>query len=219
MHPKRLFKVLIKVLLGLFFAGLLILGIPKLVTLLFARSRSFSASEVPPAQVAIVFGAGLNRDGSPTPVLRDRVATAANLYFAGKVQKLLVSGDNRFVYYNEPGAMLKYAVQLGVPEADIVQDFAGRSTYDTCYRAKHIFGVSNAILVTQDYHLPRALFLCNQLGVNASGVSADLRQYSRGPYFYWVLREVPATLAAVWDIAVAHPVPVLGIPEPIFPAG
>jgi SanA protein len=219
MRLKRLFKLLIKVLLGLLFAGLLILGIPKLVTLLFARSRSFSASDVPPAPVAIVFGAGLNRDGSPTPVLRDRVTTAANLYFAGKVQKLLVSGDNRFAYYNEPGAMMQYAVQLGVPEKDIVQDFAGRSTYDTCYRAKYIFGVSNAILVTQGYHLPRAIFLCNELGVSAVGVPADLRQYQRLPYFSWVLRELPATLAAMWDVAVAHPVPVLGNPEPIFPAG
>lgn len=219
MRLKRLFKLIIKVLLGLFFAGLLILGIPKLVALLFARSRSFSLSAVPPAQVAIIFGAGLNRDGSPTPVLRDRVTTAANLYFAGKVQKLLVSGDNRFDYYNEPGAMLQYAVQLGVPEKDIVQDFAGRNTYDTCYRAKYIFGVSNAILVTQEYHLPRAIFLCNQLGIRASGVPADLRRYSRGPYFYWVLRELPATLAAMWDITVAHPIPVLGSPEPIFPAG
>jgi SanA protein len=218
MRLKRLFKLLIKVLLGLLFAGLLTLGIPKLVTLLFARQRSFSSSDVPPAPVAIVFGAGLNRDGSPTPVLRDRVTTAANLYFAGKVQKLLVSGDNRFAYYNEPGAMMQYAVLLGVPEKDIVQDFAGRSTYDTCYRAKYIFGVSNAILVTQEYHLPRALFLCNELGVSASGVPADLRQYPRGPYFYWVLRELPATLAAVWDITVAHPAPVLGSPEPILPA-
>ena len=219
MRLKRLLKLLIKVLLGLFFAGLLILGIPKLVTLFFARSRSFSASDVPPAQIAIVFGAGLNRDGSPTAVLRDRITTAADLYFAGKVQKLLVSGDNQFVYHNEPGAMLKYAVQLGVPEKDIVQDFAGRSTYDTCYRAKVIFGVSNAILVTQGYHLPRALFICNQLGVSASGVPADLRQYSRIPYMYWVLREFPATLAAMWDVAIAHPIPVLGSPEPIFPSG
>ena len=219
MRFKRLFKLLIKIVIGLLCSSLLLLGIPMLVTLLFARSRSFSASEVTPAPVAIVFGAGLNRDGSPTPVLRDRVATAANLYFAGKVQKILMSGDNRFTYYNEPGAMTQYAIQLGVPAGDIVQDFAGRSTYDTCYRAGRIFGVTHAILVTQAYHLPRALYLCNQLGVSASGVPADLRQYTRRAYFFWVLREVPATLAAVWDVNLAHPVPVLGSPEPIFPAG
>ncbi len=219
MRLKRLLKLLLNVLLGLLFAGLLILGIPKLVALMFARSRSFSATAVPPAPVAIVFGAGLNRDGSPSPVLRDRVTVAANLYFAGKVKKLLLSGDNRFTYYNEPGAMRQFAIQLGVPDKDIVQDFAGRSTYDTCYRAKYIFGVSNAILVTQAYHLPRALFLCNALGVQASGVPADLRQYQRLAYFTWVLRELPATLAAMWDVGIAHPVPVLGSPEPIFPAG
>ena len=219
MFFKRLFRLIIKVLLGLLCAGLLVFGLPKLIALFFARPRVYSVSSVPAEEVAIVFGAGLNRDGTPTPVLRDRVTTAANLYFAGKVQKLLMSGDNRFVDYNEPGAMRSFAIQLGVPAGDIVQDFAGRSTYDTCYRARQIFGVNQAIVVTQSYHLPRAIYLCNELGINAVGVPADLRTYQRGPYFYWVLREFPATLAAVWDVSIAHPVPVLGTPEPIFPLG
>jgi SanA protein len=213
---KRLFKITLKLLLGLFFAGLLVFGIPRLFTFIYASFRTYSASEVRTAPVAIVFGAGLNRDGSPSPVLRDRVSTAANLYFSGKVRKLLLSGDNRFIDYNEPGAMRDYALELGVPDEDIVQDFAGRSTYDTCYRAKQIFGVQDAILVTQAYHLSRALFTCNQLGVQAVGVASDLRTYSRSAYMYWVLREFPATLAAIWDVTISHPLPVLGNPEPIF---
>ena len=101
--------------------------------------------------------------------------TAAQLYFSGKVEKLLMSGDNRFVDYNEPEAMRQYARSLGVPEEAIVLDYAGRRTYDTCYRARDIFGVQSAILVTQNFHLPRALFTCNALGIRATGVESGSR--------------------------------------------
>lgn len=199
--------------------GGIFLGITHLAAVSYARHLTFSIEKVPQARVAIVLGAGLLRDGSPTPVLRDRVATAAELYFSGKVEKILMSGDNRFVDYNEPGAMRSYALKLGVPEDAIVLDYAGRRTYDTCYRARYIFGVENAIIVTQDFHLPRALYLCNQLGISAVGVSANLRVYQRGPYAFWTIREVPATLVAFWEVHVSHPVPVLGEPEPIFSPG
>jgi SanA protein len=215
MHFKKLIQIFSKILLILFLAGILTIAIPKLVVSILAKSRTYSVEYVPSAPVAIVFGAGLYRDGTPTPVLQDRVTLAAQLYLSGKVKKLLLSGDNRFVYYNEPAAMRKLALQLGVSDADIIQDFAGRSTYDTCYRASKIFGVNNAILVTQAYHLSRALYICNALGVNSVGVPADLRTYQRGPYLYWNLREIPATLAAIWDVIVVHPIPVLGSPEPI----
>ena len=200
----------------LLFAGLVLL-LPRLITALYAAPRIVRASDAPERPVAIVFGAGLLRDGTPTPVLRDRVATAAELYFAGKVKKLLMSGDNRFLDYNEPGAMAAYAVSLGVPEEDIVLDYAGRRTYDTCYRARHIFGVQEALLVTQSFHLPRALYLCNSLGVQAVGVNADLRTYLRRSHFIWQLRETPATLVALWEVHISRPEPVLGNPEPIFP--
>jgi SanA protein len=167
--------------------------------------------------VVIVFGAGLWRDGSPTPILYDRVATAVDLYRAGKAEKILMSGDNRFVEYNEPGVMRAVALTLGVPAEAIVLDYAGRRTYDTCYRAKAIFGVTEAILVTQEFHLPRALYLCNHLGVDAVGVDADRREYRRPSVLYWNLRELIATAAALWDVHISHPVPVLGDPEPIFP--
>lgn len=121
-------------------------------TALYAKSRIIPLADAPEMPVAIVFGAGLSRDGTPSPVLRDRVETAAALYFQGKVKKLLMSGDNRFVDYNEPGAMRQYALDLGVPAEDIVLDYAGRRTYDTCYRARAIFGVTEAILVTQPFH-------------------------------------------------------------------
>jgi SanA protein len=167
--------------------------------------------------VAIVFGAGLSRDGRPSPVLRDRVATAAELFLSGKVEKLLMSGDNRFVYYNEPGAMRQYALELGVPDTAIVLDYAGRRTYDTCYRAGAIFGVTDAVLVTQRFHQARAIFTCNLLGLPATGANADRRAYSRTSQLIWNLREIPASLVALWEVLVSHPEPVLGDPEPIFP--
>ena len=171
---------------------------------------------VTPHRVAIVFGAGLWYDGSPTPVLRDRVATAASLYFAGTAQKLLFSGDNRFINYNEPEAMRQYALSLGVPDEAIVLDYAGRRTYDTCYRARAIFGVEDAIVVTQRFHLPRAVYTCRAVGVDAVGVPADRQRYRTGPYIYWNVREFLATARALVDVHITHPLPVLGKPEPIF---
>jgi SanA protein len=196
---------------------LLLVALPRLVTAWSTRNRIYTVESAPARRAAIVFGAGLWRDGSPTPVLRDRVATAAQLYFAGKVEKLLMSGDNSYVEYNEPGAMRGYALELGVPDEAIVLDYAGRRTYDTCYRARAIFGLQEAILVTQNFHLPRALYLCNVLGLPSVGVPADLQDYRRRSLFFWNLREVPATLAALWDVMVARPQPILGKPEPIFP--
>jgi SanA protein len=109
--------------------------------------------------------------------------------------------------------MRRYAVSLGVPDSAIVLDYAGRRTYDTCYRARDIFKVQEAILVTQQYHLPRALYLCNALGVSVVGVPADR---DNDPHVYGHLREIPATLDALWEIVISHPVPVLGKPEPVF---
>ena len=188
----------------------------RVVTGLYAQPRTYTEADTPTRRAAIVFGAGLLRDGSPTAVLRDRVQQAANLYFARKVEKLLMSGDNSYVEYNEPQAMREYALSLGVPDADIVLDYAGRRTYDTCYRARAIFGLDQAILVTQQFHLPRAIFLCNMLGVDGVGVDADLRTYQRGSLVWWNLRELPATLTAFLDV-ITRPQPVLGQPEPIFP--
>jgi vancomycin permeability regulator SanA len=214
---KRILKIMIKILLILIGLGLLVLLLPRLVTGLYARTRLHTVESVPVHRVAIVFGAGLWHDGSPTPVLYDRVATAAQLYFSGRVEKLLMSGDNRVVEYNEPWAMRTAAIELGIPEEDIVLDYAGRRTYDTCYRASAIFGLDEAILVTQAFHLPRALYLCNQLGLPSVGVEADQRVYRKSSMAIWTIRETIATLAALWDVHVAHPVPVLGEFEPIFP--
>ncbi len=197
-------------------AGIVVVFLPRLITSLFARSRMHAATDVPPSRVAIVFGAGLYRDGSPTPILRDRIETAVQLYEAGKVEMVLMSGDNRFVTYDEPTAMKTYAMQLGLPEEAITLDFAGRRTYDTCYRAKQIFGLDEAILVTQQYHLPRALYTCNRLGVDSEGAIAANRSYRRRWMAIWQTRELGATIQALLDVHILKPTPVLGQPEPIF---
>ena len=212
----RFLFMLFKVLLLVIGLAVLVLLSARLLTGTRAARLTFQPSNVPARRVAIVFGAGLWRDGTATPVLQDRVATAAALYHAGKVEKLLMSGDNRFVNYNEPAVMRDLALSLGVPDEDSVLDFAGRRTYDTCYRARDIFLVPDAILVTQAFHMPRALYLCNQLGVEAVGVEAEGHMYRRSTLIYWNLRELLATTNALWEVHFSHPVPVLGEQEPIF---
>jgi len=189
--------------------------VPNLLTSFREKTNIVNIEDVTPHKVAIVFGAGLWRDGTPTPILRDRIETAAELYFNNRVEKILMSGDNRFVDYNEPGAMKQYAIGLGIPGEDIVLDYAGRRTYDTCYRAKNIFGVDEAILVTQEFHLPRALYICEHLGVRVAGMPADSRVYSFHSSIFWRLREFVATSVALWEVHISKPLPVLGKPEPI----
>lgn len=213
---RKIFKSLWRITLILAGFGILVMVLPRVGTSIYSINRIYQKEDAPSARLAIVFGAGLRRDGTPTAVLRDRVETAADLYFRGKVEKILMSGDNRFEYYNEPGAMRQYALSLGVPEAAIAMDFAGRRTYDTCYRAKAIFGVDDALLVTQRFHLPRALFLCNALGIKSYGVEANNNQYRKLSLLIWNIREQIATTTAFFDVFISNPLPVLGVPEPLF---
>ena len=210
---KKITRLAIRSVLYLSLLGCVIILLTRIIFLGKAFSRTFSQDNVPARQVAIVFGAEVKKDGTPSIILRDRVETAAALYEGGKVEKLLMSGDNRFVDYNEPEAMRRYALALGIPDADIVLDYAGRRTYDTCYRAKEIFGVNSAVLVTQGFHLPRALFLCNAFGIDAIGVEAQNYYYLKRLRLYWNLRELLATVQSVGDVYLLKPLPVLGKPE------
>jgi SanA protein len=213
---KKISKMVFKMFWYLVLGSAAVTILARAVTGLVAWNKTYRESDAPTRRVAIVFGAGLTHSGEATPVLKDRVETGARLYFSGRVEKLLMSGDNRFVEYNEPEAMRQYALSLGVPDQDIVLDYAGRRTYDSCYRAKEIFGVKEAILVTQKFHLARALFLCNALGLDGVGVEANNRVYLKRSLVFWNLRELPATITAFADV-LTRPEPVLGDPEPIFP--
>ena len=213
----KFFKFLWRLFLILGATGLIGLFLPRLITTLYAMNRIYQKESAPDNKgIAIVFGAGLRRDGTPTAILRDRVETAASLYFSGTVDKLLMSGEGQIGGYNEPEAMRHLALSLGVPDEAISLDLAGRRTYDTCYRAKEVFGVTSALLVTQKFHLPRALFLCNALGLDASGVEANNRRFWRGSTLIWNVREQFATLGAFLDVYVNNPYPVLPTSEPIL---
>src|SRR5574341_213649 len=212
---KRLLKLLWILISILSTVSLIGLFLPRIITTLYAMNRIYQKENAPGEGLAIVFGAGLRRDGTPTAILRDRVETAASLYLSGKVEKLLMSGDGQFEGYNEPEAMRQFALSLGVPNDGIVLDYAGKRTYDTCYRAKAVYGVKSALLVTQKFHLPRALFLCNALGLNALGVEANNRRFWRGSMLVWNVREQLATVGAFLDVYMKVPKPVLGKPEPL----
>lgn len=207
----RLIKKALIPLLVIFF----VIGGFRVAMLIVTGKQIKTVEMVEKMSVVLVPGAGLSRDGSPSLPLSDRLEAAAKLYQDGKVKKILLSGDNRFDYYNEPGAMRDLLIKKGIPEEDMVLDYAGRRTYDSCYRAKAIFGQKELIVVTQPYHLPRAVFLCSQLGIKTQGVPVDQSRYLRQRFLFWNFREVFATLAAYWDIFITKPLPVLGDPEPI----
>ena len=157
------------------------------------------------APVAIVFGAGVQADGSPTWMLADRVDAAVMLFKAGKVGRLLMTGDNGSVSYDEVTAMKKRAVEQGVPADRVNLDHAGFRTYDSCYRAATIFGVRKAVLVTQRYHLPRALFLARAFGIDSVGLAAGRDDYPNQTYYN--LREVAAQSVSWYEVNLTHPLP------------
>jgi vancomycin permeability regulator SanA len=167
-----------------------------ILNLHYAHSISES-DDAPSGPIAIVFGAGLRRDGRPTTVLADRVQTAVQLYKDGKVEKLLLSGSTRGDEYDETKAMRDHATALGMNEDDILLDPQGDRTFQTCLRARDDFGINKALLVSQRYHLPRALVLCETLGIEAEGVASDLHTYRAQSF--WTARESIATLRALWD--------------------
>ena len=180
------------------------------------RDRIHPAEDISPRPVAMVFGAGVYPGGRLSPVLADRVLTAVDLYKTGKINKLLMTGDNSTLNYNEPWHMADFAIAQGVPEEAIAFDYAGRRTYDSCWRAKHVFGLSQVVLVTQRFHLPRAIYLCQSLGLDAVGVAADRRHYRLGTRIWFALRESLARVRAWLDVHGFAPQPIGGDPIDIF---
>jgi SanA protein len=155
-----------------------------------------SAIEVPPSEVAMVLGASVTSTGILSPVLAERANKAVELYQTGKIKKILVTGDNGTVAHNEVDPVARYLNNLGIPKEDIFLDHAGFDTYSSMYRAREVFGVSDVTIVSQEFHLPRAVYIARELGLEAVGVSAN----QRGKMFVNYLREVPATIKAVYDL-------------------
>lgn len=154
-------------------------------------------------EVAIVFGAGITDSGQPSDALRDRLDTAFDLYEKGSIEKILVSGDNSIEEYSEPDVMRGYLIEKGVPEANIRTDYAGRRTYDTCARAHEIWGIEKALLITQGYHLPRSIYLCEAFGIDSRGISASRQEYVYQKKYEF--REMLAIYKAVLDVWILKP--------------
>jgi vancomycin permeability regulator SanA len=193
-------------------AGVLLLAAPfALVGAVWAATSGLLYADpaaTPRERVAIVFGAGVRPDGRPSPMLADRVDAAVALYKAGAVAKLLMSGDNGQPGYDEPTAMRAHALARGVPAEDVVLDYAGFSTYETCARARSVFGLTAATLVTQRYHLPRAVYVCRQLGVDAIGLGVqDWGVYPDALLMRYSVRELAATVHGLWLVHVTRPSP------------
>lgn len=191
----------------------LIAGIgPWLWTQVLAAKRSYTVDAAPVRDVALVLGAGLNPDGTPSRYLAGRLDEAYQLYQDHKVKVILVSGDNRTENYSEPEAMRSYLKKRGIPARDVVADYAGLNTYDSCYRARNIFGVNSVTVVTQQYHLPRAISACRMAGIkDAIGVGNEQPHNSRTWRQGW-LRELPADIKLLWDTATGRK-PILGQKE------
>ncbi|OKI68925.1 SanA/YdcF family protein [Micromonospora sp. CB01531] len=164
-----------------------------------AEGHIFTEADVPEAPVALVLGTKVEADGNPSAFLTARLELAQRLFTAGKVRAILVSGDNMNADYNEPEAMRRWLVDRGVPTGKVVPDYAGFDTYDSCARAKRIFGVDRMTVVTQSFHLPRAVALCRHFGIEANGVGDDtVRQYSK--WRIGSVREYGASVKAAVDV-------------------
>jgi SanA protein len=178
------------------------------------RGNVASVAEAPTAQVAIVLGARAWGD-RPSPMLADRLDVGIALYRAGKVPKLLLSGDHGTTSYDEVKAMRAYVLARGIPPADVFTDHAGFSTYDTMYRARDVFRVERALVVTQGFHLARAVYTARALGLTVTGVPADQHDYP-GVTFQLTVRDWLARVKAALQLHVLHAKPrFLGPPIPI----
>jgi SanA protein len=192
------------------FGILLCIGVVYFIAVPFAivqygKNKIYDDVEkMPGYDVAIVFGAGIKANTEPNDMLKDRLDTVAELYYSGKVNKMLLSGDNSAPDYNEPQVMYNYLLYVhDIRAEDLVRDYAGLRTYDTCARAKNIWNIDKALLVSQGYHLSRAIFTCNKLDIESSGFSATKYDYFGERYYK--TREIIALHRALWDVYISPP--------------
>lgn len=209
-------RVLRRVLVIAFGTGtLIVLAVAGLNLYVVARAGDATddVARLPNAQAAIVLGAGVQPNGYMGGMLRDRVARAVELYRAGRVDRIIVSGDHQRWRYDEPGTMRDALRAAGVPAEAIFTDHAGFDTWATMVRARKVFGVREAIVVTQGFHMDRALYLAREAGLQAHGLTADLHGYGRAQRAAG-LREVLARVKAVGEVVTGRDV-LLGPQHPI----
>jgi vancomycin permeability regulator SanA len=194
-----------RTLVGAALALVVVLGVPLAWVQLEGRAHEQDVADVGHVGVAIVLGAGLQRDGSPSPYLRRRLDAAARLWRDGKVEQILLTGDHSTPYHDEPGSMRDYLLAQGVAPDALVLDDAGVDTHASCRRAHDVYGVRSAAVITQDYHLPRAVFECRHAGIDTVGVAVSAASARPGQRLVWHLREVPASWHAAYTTVAARP--------------
>lgn len=169
------------------------------------------------ADAIIVLGASVYPDGTPSGILQDRLDDGIALYFAGAAPKIIMSGDNGTESYNECWAMKQYAISQGVPSEDVFCDHAGFSTYETMYRARHVFGAERIVVATQTYHLYRALYDAQGVGMEAIGVPSDYGEYANQSWYD--IREVFARTKDFFQVLFSVPSTFVGDPISLDQSG
>ncbi|MCW2961013.1 MAG: hypothetical protein JWM90_1400 [Thermoleophilia bacterium] len=193
----------------------LALVVPRATTWMLARGDvEHRASDLPALTsdehlAAIVLGAGLVGE-RPSAILDDRIEAATKLLEANRVDLLLMSGDNTTEYYDEPTVMRRRAIELGARADQVAADYAGRRTWDTCMRARTVFGIERAVVVTSAFHVDRAIATCRAAGIDVVGLSVDDGEFRTTSRVRWRMRELAATGRALVDAWVLRPEPAVG---------
>lgn len=202
---KILNKKTIATILALTGVGFVAISLIQWYVLAIAAPREKTAETVPESEAILILGALVYADNTPSPALRDRLDCGAALYKKGIAPKILVSGDNGREAYNEVRVMRDYLVASGVPTGDIVLDYAGFDTYDSCYRARDVFCLKKITIVSQQYHVSRALYIATRLGLDAHAVGTNDHVLSNLPYNY--TREALARIKAFLETDIFHRLP------------
>lgn len=195
----QILRILLKIIIKVF--AVIILGVLLLAIVIKIETNKYIYDEIetlPISETAVVPGASILKNGNLSEVLQDRADKAIILYQAGKVSKILVTGDNSTISYNEVNPVRNYLLIKNIPGKDIFLDHAGFDTYSSMYRARDIFKVNSVIVVTQSFHLPRAVFIARHLGLEATGISADSGHYLLRNYGRELLANVKAVLNLIF---------------------
>lgn len=190
---------------GFFCLGVILVLCVIVIQVQWNKDIMQTIDTVNPAPYAIVLGASVTKSGSPSDALRDRVMTGVDLYKQHKAEKLLMTGDDGEFHIDEVSVMKRLAREAGVPEEDILVDEHGYRTYESCKRANEVFQIEKAIIVTQRFHLARAIYLCTHFGIQSQGIIADRQSYSRIVYFW--TRDLLSSVKAWWDVNIHPPQP------------
>jgi vancomycin permeability regulator SanA len=189
-----------RLLAGAWILGLAVVAVSVRFVRVTAAGHCYQESDVPAVPVALVLGAQVKPDGTPSGFLAARLDLAKRLYDAGRIETVIASGNHVVIEHNEPMVMRNYLIKAGVPAERVIADPGGFDTYQSCLRAKKIYGLSRLLMVTQSYHLPRAVATCRALGVDAVGVGDDSARQYRVSWLRGAIRDQFACVKTIIDL-------------------